>query len=366
MDDQIYWRDEKVEVPPAIDWSILGDLQEPGIYFDMPEDEYHAVPALSNSGIKNLVTSPMDFWARSWMNPDLESEDTEAKDLGKAYDCRIMDGRDTFFQKYGAQLEAIDYPNALRTVDEIKEVLKYAGLSTKGNKPELVERLLSYDPNAEIWDTLKVEHYKANLGKDLIPFEQIKKIELAAAMIEGHPDIKKAFTGGYPQVAIFWFDENGVPMKSRLDYLKVKAIVDLKTFSNSQRKPIDRAVTYAIASYRYHIQVAVYQEAVTYAKGFVKEGRVFGEADPTWLKQFAESEEHTFMFVFQQTGIAPVVRGYVFPKMLAYDCGKIEVRDAKAIFVQYVEHFGASPWVDMTPVRSLDDSEFPAFMTAGS
>ena len=33
-----------------------------GFYFDLPEDDYHAIPALSASGIKNLLISNPDFW----------------------------------------------------------------------------------------------------------------------------------------------------------------------------------------------------------------------------------------------------------------------------------------------------------------
>ena len=128
---------------------------------------------------------------------------------------------------------------------------------------------------------------------------------------------------------------------------------------------ISVAVAYAIASYKYHIQVAVYLEAVEYAKRFAQEGRVIGEVDGDWLKDFSANEEHTFLFVFQQTGIAPVVRGYVFPKALVYDCGKIEVRDAKRMFADYTARFGTDPWVDLSAIRTMDDSEFPAFMTAG-
>jgi len=365
MADELYWRDERVPVAPAVDWSVLGEFMPDGIYFGMDEQTYHAAPALSNTGIKNLGTSTMDFWARSWMNPEYDGEETEAKDLGKAYDCRIMDGRSRFYARYAQALDAADYPSALRTSDEMKAMLADAGVKvmSKWKKPDLVAEVLKVDPSAEIWETLVSEHAQANAGKELLSFDTIKRIELAAAMIENHPELKKAFTGGYPQVSIFWRDEGGVPMKARLDYLKYAAIVDFKTFSNPFRKPVDKAVAYAIASYKYHIQVAVYVEAVEYAKRFAKEGKVYGEPEPSWLKQFSEAEEHTFMFVFQQTGIAPVVRGYVFPRHLVYDCGKIEVRDAKMMFAGCTARYGTDPWVDLSSIRSFDDTEFPAWMT---
>lgn len=366
MMDDIYFRDEKVEVAPAVDWSVLGEIMPEGIYFGMSEGDYHAAPALSNSGIKHLLTSPTDFWARSWMNPEREDDGTDAKELGKAYDCRIIEGRAAFASRYAMALDDGDYPNALHTADEIKVRLAHLGLKTSGKKDDLIARLLEADPRAQIWDTLLSEHGKAHAGRTLLSRELIRKIETAAAFIEKHPEIGKAFSGGYPQVSIFWTDESGVPMKSRLDYLKREAVVDLKTFSNPFGKPIKLAVAYAIASYKYHLQVAVYLEAVERAKKFIREGRVFGDVEKSFLAKLAAEPEHRFAFVFQQTGIAPVARLYPFPMGLALDCARITVRDAKAIFKLCVETFGCDMWMDMVGVETLDDGDFPAFMTASN
>lgn len=360
--DTIYYGDQSVEVAPDVDFSILGERPADGVYIGMDEDTYHAAPALSTSGIKHLLTSPMDFWARmSWLNPEYEDEGTDAKDMGKAYHKRVVEGREAFYANYAPALDPRDYPAALTTADEIKERLVQLGAKVSGKKSDLIARLLESDPSAEIWDTLVSEHAEVNKGKDLLSFDLIKRIELSAAMIEKHPQLGKAFTGGYPEVSIFWTDEAGIPMKARLDYLKRQAVVDLKTFSNPFGKPIDRAVAYAIASYKYHIQVAVYMEAVKYAKS----GLEWHGAADDFRDKFAKADDPEFLFVFQQTGVAPVARGYVFPKHLSYDCGQIEVRNAKNQFAQYVGAFGKTPWVDMTDIRTLDDTEFPAFMTAG-
>lgn len=339
----------------------MSELPKPGIYFGMPEDQYHAAPALSNSGIKSLLVSSMDFWARSWMAPLPVKKESDFMELGKAYDCRIIDGKDAFYQRYAAALDPDGYPDALRTMDEIKAALPEGVKAGKG-KQETIQRLLFANPDAQIWDHLVLSHALENRGKTLLTGETIARIEIAAAMIEKNPVLCKAFTGGYPQVSIFWTDpETGVPMKSRLDYLKVRAIVDLKTFGNQREKPIDRAVTYSMAERRYHIQVAVYQEAVTFAKKLP----AFGDVDADWLFQFQRADPPEFLFVFQQTGPAPLARGYVFPRGLVFDCGKIVVQQAKERFRDCMEKYGAdTPWIDDAPIRTFDDSEFPVFMTA--
>ena len=53
-------------------------ITPPGIYFGMPDSEYHADPSLSNSGIKSLLVSALDFWTESPINPDWEDRETPA------------------------------------------------------------------------------------------------------------------------------------------------------------------------------------------------------------------------------------------------------------------------------------------------
>lgn len=333
---------------------------EPGIYFGLPDEAYHAVPALSNSGIKHLRTSTLDYWVRSFMNPDYEPEESPFMEAGKAYHRRILEGRERFYESYAAQLDPLDYPEALRTVDDIKARLKELDLKVSGRKDELVERLLLADPEAQVWDELVADHKGDNAGKTLLSHELITKIEKAARMIECHPELSKCFRGGHPEVSVFWEDDD-VPMKARVDYLKPRAIIDLKTFGNQYGKPIDEAVATAVANERYHIQAAVYTEAVERAKGLIVKGAVHGLDDQAWLRSLVENEQQ-FVFVFQQTGVAPVARGKVFPRMSAYDIGKICMTEAIQIFRECREVWGEDPWIDKTPITTFDDAEFPAYL----
>lgn len=338
----------------------------PGIYFGLPEDEYHAAPALSASGMKHLLVSPMDFWARcKWLNPDAEAETSDAMELGKAYDLRIVEGRERFYQKYAAALDVSKHPAALRTADEIKERLKALGLPVSGKKADLTARLLVADSSAEILDTLLADHAANHEGKELLPVDLLHRIEIAAAMIERHPELSKAFSGGHPQVSIFWIDaETGVPMKARLDYLKASAIVDLKTFSNPLGKPLDKAIAYSMASRKYHVQASLYHEAVDAAKALIREHggeAIHGDVHDAWIKAFLAGD-HRFLFVFQQTGVAPVARGFVFPKYSTYDLGKIAIREAKDRYAFNWRTFGTDPWVDQSSVGTFEDSDFPAFI----
>lgn len=347
-------------VPPA----GLPEAHDNGIFFGLPEEDYHAAHALSASGIKWLRISPLDFWARSSMNPEREpEEESQAKVIGKAYHKRIAEGRAAFLASFAPEVDPKDHPTALRTLDEIKEAIEAHGEKPKGKrKDDFIHQLHTLAPGTPIWGDIIGEHAEKHDGKTMLPADLMRRIEISAAMIEKHPDLRKAFTGGYPEVSIFWTDpEFGIPMKARLDYLKRAAVVDLKTFENMNGMPIDKAIARTIANYKYHIQAKLYLEAVRQAKRLIREGKVFGEVDPAFLDALQKSDGHTFLFVFQQKGVAPIARGVILPS-LTLDMGQVEIDDAKRRYAECRETFGPDPWIDASPVREFDSTEFPAYL----
>ncbi len=90
-----------------------------GVFFGMAEDHYHAVPALSASGVKNLRMSPLDFYMRApWLNAHYEAdndepEDSFAKVLGRAYHKRILEGREAFIACYAPAFDPSAHKGAL-------------------------------------------------------------------------------------------------------------------------------------------------------------------------------------------------------------------------------------------------------------
>jgi len=170
--------------------------------------------------------------------------------------------------------------------------------------------------------------------------ETLAEIEYAAAMIERHPELSRAFEGGQPEVSIFW-NLDGVPMKCRIDYLKPKAVVEYKTFSNSRRLPAGKAIAHAIAGEKYHLQAVVYNTAL----------EALGEPERTWL------------WVFQQQGPVPLARGKVFPRGSLFDVGLVQMREMVGLYKDCLKRFGSDPWVDMTPIETLDDLEVPTWAT---
>lgn len=341
-----------------------------GLYFGLPEEDYHRAFALSASGIKWLRASTLDWWARSPLNPDPDDEeDTEAQAIGTAYHKRILEGRDAFYARYAPALDLADFPDALRTNEEIITAIEAETGSAKGlkgcRKAELIARLAEVAPQARVWDALLRAHAEEYAGKEFLSARLARKIETSAKMIEAHPDLGKAFRGGAAEVSCFWHDaETGVPMKCRFDYLKPRVVVDLKTVANVYGSPLDRAVARAIANGRLHIQAAFYLDGADMATHLIGRGLVFGEHDPAFLKAFAAvSDARTWLWVFQQKGAAPVARGYVLPPGITMDLARHEITEAKLLWARCWQTFGSDPWIDTADIHTIDSTELPSYIT---
>lgn len=347
---------------------------EPGIYFQFDEAEYHQIPALGSTNLKDLLCNPVVFYAKSWMN-QLKDDEPEEESLGKiygsAYHTRILEGRDAFNDRYASSFDANDYPDAYESTHDIKErlrELKEEGsnwIRLSGNKSFMIEQLMDADPDAEVIDKLKKEYEEDNKGQIFLPQDIIDRIEYAAAHIEKHPQLSKCFTGGYPEVTILWPhpDYPEIMLKSRIDYLKLRAFIDLKTFINKFQKPTEIAIYAEMANYKYHIQATHYWDGVEAAVKFAQNGQVFGDYDDGWVKEFAKTTDFEMFYVFQQTGIAPVARGKKFKRGSIYQCGVVAIQQAIDIYNTYLQRFGSDQWVDMTPITDFHDDEFPVYAT---
>ena len=329
-----------------------------GVHFGLPADDYFAISALSASGLKNLLISGPDFWYRTpWLNPNYVDEDSEAKFIGRAYHTRILEGKNAFDELYAPEFDAP--PDCIRTVDELKDALIKFGIEKpKGLKPDLIGQLLALQPGALIFDEMKTDYHVLHHGKEFMSHGLIAKIETAAAMIEKHPETSKCFSGGYPEVTIIW-TENDIRFKARMDYLKPKAIVDLKTFANFLNKPTDSAIYSAMASGKYHIQAAHYMRAFEAAKRLP----VWDGCTAEFRQQLEECVEPGFYFVCQAKGLAPLARVKKFTRGSLWSCGEVAIDEAIHRFRHFMELYGELPWVDQEPIGEFLDDHFPAYTT---
>lgn len=354
----------------------MHELPAPGIYFGMSEDFYHAAPALSSSGIRNLLISPLDYWTNSHLNPAYVDEKTDAMILGTAFHRRLLEP-ERFAAMYGAWPRQEDYPSAIDGGDALKALCGEMGLKKSGKIADLCDRILEANPEAELWPVIKSELIMRQKGLILLKASDLSDIERAARIIFSHQSAAKALTGGQSEVSIFWIDdETGVPMKCRADYLKVKSIVDVKSFSNPLGKPISVAVAGAVANNRYDVQAVIYDAGIQAAKRMLRErgSQVLhgaGKIDNDWLLAFAACERHTFAFLFIETGPVTNVRVREFREIEGYGgqgmtmnaywgAGLSGFRRGVSLYVDCMKKFGRDkPWIEDEPMKPFNDFEFP-------
>ena len=378
-------------------------LPPPGIYFGMPEDEYHALPALSNGGVKSILASPMQYWANAtWLSEvarkrekrERENPKTQVtRTVGKAYHCRLLEGADEYAKRFARELTPEDCEGALESTAQIKAAIEGAGAKPVSKVPDVlpngqaferparkedwVAQLLDLDPSACVLDVLKARHFADNDGKAFVTADAHEQIEIAAKMVEADPECRHAFKGGYPEVTLIWHcRETGVPMKARVDRLKMQVLVDLKTIA-AEGRSLDMALAKAIAAYKYNIQPAVYLEGVEEVRRLVREnGRkaVWSDsgsgpegapsnAEAEWaIKWAGDKAPVKWLWIFQAKGPAPVTRGKFYPVGGMNHAVTLDmVRIAKGIFKRSSEAFGTDPWLDVAPVEDLADEDIPNY-----
>ncbi len=349
-------------------------LPPPGIYFGMDEAAYHAAPAFSASGIKNILVSPLDFWMQSWLNPDREPDKvTPAKLLGKAYHKAILEGQEAFDAAYAVKPEPDEYPGVLVSSDDLKARCELLDLKKSGTKAEMAARIREYDRTVPIWDEILERFTEDAKGKEILAREQWVNIRRAMFVIERMPSVRDIFTGGRAEVSIFW-EASGIPMKARLDYLKPGVIGDLKSFANINDRDVTEAVVGEVARNRYFIQPIVYTSAVVAArKMFAAHGMtvVHGDVDPEWVKVVMEAKRTRFTFVFQQSGSVPNVLARDFLKYESFGGqgqatnaywtkGEQAAAEGLRRFAWCMREFGPdTPWIIDHQPKAFTDDMFP-------
>lgn len=279
-----------------------------GIYFDMPEDIYHAIPRFSCSGAQNVLVSPATFWARSWLNaekaallamtalstvlpqtsayygmgaaiaaelgelhggrlPKVDSEqlkaDTDAAITGRAYHKARLEP-DLFESCYVRGLAKGDMPDGtLFTGTDMGAALERMGEKKSGSVAEQAERLVAAGYVGTIWQVELSKWEDARAGRIELSPKVFDQIHDDAERLRLSPEVAAKLEGGVAEVVVLWTcPRTGIPMKCRIDYLTPEWWTDLKTFANINGKHLYQAITDAFQYNRYHVQPVIYRDAV--------------------------------------------------------------------------------------------------------
>lgn len=292
------------------------ELIPDGVYFALDEDAYHADPALGSTDIKRLLVSPPDYWWNSKFNPAKpEDTDTPSRKFGRAVHKVVLEGREAFDALYAPA----EHPGNIKAGKDERENIKAAG------KIALVRK--DYD-----------------------------RIVAAGTFISANPALANAFSGGMPEVSVFWTRDDGVRCKCRIDYLKTRASVDLKSVANINEHPFEDQCRTHFDRYMYDVQAEHYREGRELIKQFVASGNVFGKCDQSWFIELAEVDNFASVFVFWQSTGAPVTWAIMLsPGNPILEESRTEIEYAIKLYRQYLEKFGSdSAWALTEPIEELD------------
>lgn len=267
-------------------------LQE-GIYFNLSNDDYHADPALSHSGMTKLLVSWQDYWVGSVHNPQRkEFKPTEAMIFGERSGMYLLE-RDKFYKRYG-----------------------------------------TYDRNGNGHD-----------GTYLSSIEY-KKIKDSIDAVTSVPIAKQHFQDGYPEVSIFWRDSTGVMLRVRIDYLRTFGAIDFKRIAQVDNWGIGRAVK----AQGLDIQNFLYLEGIKWARGWLKrmndkQRAAFAKQENVkleWLVAFMNDEDLLFRFLFQRS-IPPYIWEFreLEPEVLTEGCNAVGW--AVKRYKEGIDKYGTAP-----------------------
>lgn len=244
---------------------VFRDLQHraPGIYRELPADEYHPDEAFSASKSRNLIVGPAYFWSQTRWNPAYEDSDTDATLSGTAHHVRHLEGPAVFAKRFAIAPRKSDYPEAVDGSAALKAACKALGLKVTGTNPELAQRLKECGEfDGELWIDILDKWNAANADKTKISDALVQQVELVAKVFEAHPSIGKLYERGHPEVSVWWINRAGVPMRCRLDLWTPGEIIELKTVANAFRDNFNVKCTKTIAGEYYHVQALIEREAV--------------------------------------------------------------------------------------------------------
>lgn len=342
------------------------DLIPDGVHFGLAEDPYHADPALGSTDTKALATDPAAWWWGSSLNPQRPEpeEDKAHRIIGRAAHKFVLEGPAAFHELYERAPEGDDL---LVTSDQLGAWLRERGAKVPAAKAARLAAIREHcaaegDAEPRVLEWIEAAAFMA--GRALLKPADFDRIVQAGEAVLNNPHLSDSFTGGMPEVSVFWTDEvlgEPVRRKARFDFLKVRAVVDLKSTRPRQDMPFDASCVRALAEFGYPTQAAGYLEGRAWLRAHVAQGAVFGEHDPAWLARVAAADSFAWVFVFWASVGAPLTWGTILsPGNPILDVGAEYVRRGLEAFVAARREHGLErPWFAPAPLAELSIDAMP-------
>ena len=222
---------------------------------EMTNAQYHSGPGISKSMLDAIAVSPLNYWDQ-YINPNREPREFKhCFAVGDGTHKLVLEPG-TFEETYAVGFDKSLHPDALNTVDDLKQALNKRGIPARGSKPELIRMLLEDDPNAKIMAVLEDEHNKRMEGKLPIPATDYKNMLAMLHAVNTHHTAAGLVRNAYVEQSYFWEDPEGMLRKCRTDMITWDGqfVVDLKTTDDVSEAGFGRT----IAQRRYDVQAAWY------------------------------------------------------------------------------------------------------------
>lgn len=341
-------------------------MLKPGIHFGLSVAEYHADPAFSQSGIKTMAISPLQYWDE-YINPKKEPKNsTYEMEIGKAFEALLLEPL-RFKEEYVEALKLPEY--ALRTVDDLKGYLREKGEKVTGTKAELTDRIINIDPDAPLADRMEHEFMNAHAGKTIVKSDDWQNIHTMADKYRKHPDSGLLLGGKVAyQVGVVWLEDD-VRMKALIDVLRPNCRYDLKTFSNSRRKNIEALVAETITR-DYMMQAYTHTRGLYMAIEAIRQRKagVYGSYDKDFLRELVAfpPEQSVFGFAFVESSRPyNITHRYVgcAGDTLIWNKTEIDYITAVNMYRECMAKFGTeNEWRPQTEAKIITDNDVPAYV----
>lgn len=319
----------------------------------IPADEYHAVRALSNSGLSDLAVSPLRYWYLN-VNPNRPREEpTPSMDFGTALHCAVLEP-EKFDSRYCQRVEAADHHGCLVTIEDIRAWLTERGEKPKGTKKgDLINQALIVDPNVPILDVIRAIHESENGNKKEFASDVLERIRGAANALRNEPRVQEILAEGQAEQS-FFVDCDGVPLKARMDWTNAKWTLDLKVLTACRDRAFDREVSEAIWYRGYYRQGYFYSLVRALANS---DHDVKGpQRAPRFVFAFVESDPPHEVRIRE---FRPIEAGSA---SLLWERARFEVKMLMDTYREYSEKFGEKEWRYAQESEALTDEEFPALV----
>lgn len=293
---------------------------EPGIYPDIPNDEYHKGPGVSKSGLDLIAKSPAHYYHAVNAANDNERVPTVAQAFGTAFHALLLEP-EVFKAEYVVELCKTDWPDVVECREQLVEMVKELNrdrlpkLSLTGGKSELINRICEQDNNYtpaslavsktdelkyileemnkdregllptggsivelaailrsegktfQMWSEVKAEFSASVEGKTILPKDQYEQLMSMRDAVYAHPAARGLLSlSGKAEQSVYWTDpETGVLCRCRPDFwaMQAKIIVDLKTCLDASPEGFSKS----LYNWRYHVQDVMYREGCEAATG---------------------------------------------------------------------------------------------------